>query len=227
MGTGVRTYTGDTAPDPVLYDIDGFRNSAATVAALHTQGTHVICYIEVGAAEDYRPDYSSFPASALGSVVEDYPSERYLDIRSPVVVNIIKSRVAMCAKKGFDAIEPDIDDSYAKNTGFPIARDDDVRFNATLADYAHSLGLSYGLKNGDDPTYASGMVSIVDFELDEQCFEYGTCGAFFPAFRDAHKAVFEVEYRLPTSSFCQQALVYGFNAVKHNVDLAGGREPCS
>jgi len=46
-------------------------------------------YIEVGAAENYRPDYSQFPASALGNVLQGYSNERYLDIRSSAVVGVI------------------------------------------------------------------------------------------------------------------------------------------
>ncbi|HKM53617.1 MAG TPA: endo alpha-1,4 polygalactosaminidase, partial [Isosphaeraceae bacterium] len=227
MGTGVTTYGGAAAPNPVVYDIDGFDNSAATVAALHARGFHVICYIEVGAAENYRPDYSQFPASTLGNALQGYPNERYLDIRSSAVVGVIENRIAMCAQKGFDAIEPDIDDSYTENTGFGLTMADDVAFNRTLANYAHGLGLSYGLKNGDDPSYAAQMLPIVDFALDEQCFEYSTCGAFFPSFRNAGKAVFEVEYNIGTPSFCPQAVSDGFNAVRQNVNLNGGRQPCS
>ena len=227
MGTGVATYSGAVAPDPAVYDIDGFNNPATTVAALHARGFHVICYIEVGAAESYRPDYSQFPASALGNVLQGYSNERYLDIRSSAVVGVIENRIDMCAQKGFDAIEPDIDDSYTENTGFGLTMADDVAFNRTLADYAHSLGLSYGLKNGDDPSYAAQMLPIVDFALDEQCFQYSSCGAFFPSFRNAGKAVFEVEYDSGTASFCPQAVSDGFNAVRQNVDLNGGRQPCS
>ena len=50
-----------------VFDIDGFTNSAATVAALHAHGTKVICYIDFGSSENFRPDYSSFPASVQGS----------------------------------------------------------------------------------------------------------------------------------------------------------------
>ena len=38
------------------YDIDGFDNSAGEVATLHGQGKHVICYIDVGTAENWRAD---------------------------------------------------------------------------------------------------------------------------------------------------------------------------
>ena len=120
-----------------------------------------------------------------------------------------------------------LDDSYTENTGFGLTMADDVAFNRTLANYAHGLGLSYGLKNGDDPSYAAQMLPIVDFALDEQCFQYSTCGAFFPSFRNAGKAVFEVEYNIGTQSFCPQAVSDGFNAVRQNVNLNGGRQPCS
>jgi len=39
------------------YDIDGFENGAGEVSALHAQGKHVICYIDVGTSEsgDFQP----------------------------------------------------------------------------------------------------------------------------------------------------------------------------
>ena len=39
------------APDPA---VDGFETSAAEVAALHAQGKHVVCYVDVGTAESFR-----------------------------------------------------------------------------------------------------------------------------------------------------------------------------
>ncbi len=226
LGTGVTTYTGAAAPDPVLYDIDGFDNSAGTVSSLHARGAKVLCYIEVGAAENYRPDYSQFPADTLGNTMPGYASERYVNIEDSRVMTIIKARIAMCQSKGFDGIEPDIDDSYTANTGFPISKADNVAYNAALADYAHSIGLSYGLKNGDDPSFAAQMLPHVDFALVEQCFEYNTCGSYYPSYANAGKAVFEVEYNIPTSSFCATANTYGFNAMHKDVDLSGGRQPC-
>ena len=38
-----------------VFDIDGFDNSAATVAALHAQGTKVICYIDFGTLGELPP----------------------------------------------------------------------------------------------------------------------------------------------------------------------------
>ena len=82
------------------YDIDGFENSAAEVASLHAQGKRVICYVDVGTAESFRPDYSSFPASVLGRS-NGWPGERWLDIRRLEVLEpIMAARFEMCREKG-------------------------------------------------------------------------------------------------------------------------------
>lgn len=226
MGTGVLDFRSAPAPDPIVYDIDGFENPADTVSALHAAGKRVICYIETGAWESYRADAAEFPPEVLGKTMDDYPDERYVDVRSPIVVELIKARVRMCADKGFDAIEPDIDDSYTEDTGFPITFEDNLAFNEEIAEYAHSLGLSIGLKNGDEPAFAEAMEPFVDFALTEQCFEFDTCGSYAP-FTRAGKAVFAVEYELDTEQFCSRANTLNFNATKHDVDLGGGgRRPC-
>jgi hypothetical protein len=225
MGTGVTTYLGTPAPDPTVYDIDGFDNTTATVSALHARGDHVICYIEVGAAESYRSDYAQFPSADLGSPVSGYPSERYLNIENPAVVRIIEARIAMCASKGFDAVEPDIDDSYSDSTGFAISQAQNVHFDTTLAAYAHGLGLAWGLKNGDDPSFAALVQPVADFALDEQCHQYNTCGSF-ATFASAGKAVLEVEYSEAPNQFCTSANAANEDALKMDVSLSGGRLPC-
>ncbi len=225
MGTGVTSALGTPAPNPTVYDIDGFDNPETTIASLHAAGDHVICYIEVGAAENYRSDYSAFPSDDLGAVMGGYPSERYLDINDPAVVKVIEARISMCASKGFDAVEPDIDDSYTDATGFTITQSQNVAYDTTLAAYAHSLGLGWALKNGDDPSFAAAMEPVADFALDEQCHQYDTCGSFSP-FVAAGKAVLEVEYSLSPAQFCPAADAAGQDAMAMNVNLDGGRLPC-
>ena len=109
---------------------------------MHRQGAHVICYVEVGGWEDHREDSETFPAAAIGNPVDGYPDERYLDIRSPDVVRLILDRIEMCAAKGFDAVEPDLDDTYTMNTGFPLTQRDQIAFNSAVAAHAHALGMS-------------------------------------------------------------------------------------
>jgi hypothetical protein len=227
MGTGVTTYLGAPAPNPVVYDIDGFDNSAATLSALHAAGDHAVCYIEVGAAESYRPDYSQFPASTLGNTVPGYPTERYLDIRSAAVVSVIESRIVQqCYAKGFDAVETDIDESYAANTGFTLAKAIEEQYMTTLANFMHGIGLGWWIKNPDDTgdSYATDMEPLADAVLTEQCNEYGTC-ALLSAYQ-GHKAVFNAEYALSTSVFCLTDNTAGFNGAEFNVALDGSRAPC-
>ena len=42
----------------------------------------------------------------------------------------------------------------------------------------------------------------------------------------ARKAVFVVEYNLPTTAFCGQAVTLGFNAMKKNLSLDAFRAAC-
>ena len=44
------------------YDIDGWNNDAAEVAALHALGKKVVCYMDAGTYEPGRPDVGAFPA---------------------------------------------------------------------------------------------------------------------------------------------------------------------
>jgi hypothetical protein len=224
MGTGVRTYTGAPAPGPVVYDIDGFDNSARVVARLHALGSHVICYIDVGTWEDWRPDAKKFPRSVIGAN-NGWPGERWLDIRRLSVLEpIMSARMEMCKQKGFDAVEPDNLDGYENDSGFPLTAPEQLTYNKWVAHEVHSLGMSVALKN--DPDQAAALEPYFDFAIDEQCFQYNECGELYPLWRRAGKAVFEVEYSLAPERFCAQANAYGFNAMRMSLDLAGGRQPC-
>jgi hypothetical protein len=206
-----------------VYDIDLFENDASVVASLHAQGRKVICYMEVGAWESYRPDASSYPASILGKVMGGYPDERYVDIRSPLLKPLIQARLDLCKQKGFDGIEPDIDDSYTEDTGFPLTMNDQIAFDTWLAGEAHKRGLSIALKNGVD--LAAALQPLFDYTLNEQCFQYSECGAL-SAFTSAGKAVFQVEYSLSTNSFCPQANSLNFNSLKKHTSLDAYRVAC-
>jgi hypothetical protein len=234
LGTGGTTYNGASAAAPVVYDIDGFDNTASDVAALHALGKKVICYIEVGALEAARSDAAKFPAAAQGNTVPNYPDEKYLDIKNSTVVDNIKARIDMCKQKGFDGIEPDIDDSYTDSTGFTISESDNVAYLTTLSSYARSLGLAWGLKNGGDggapAQFIPDVLPLVDFAVVEEPFFLKTIGLFEPMFDSAGKPLFVAEYTNDTSSagaFCPQALAAHVNAALFSVNLdASLRTPC-
>jgi hypothetical protein len=207
-----------------MYDIDMFDNDASVVASLHNKGRKVVCYISVGTWENWRPDAKKFPKSVLGENVNGWPGERWLDIsRIDILGPIMKARMDKCQAKGFDAMEPDNVDGYANDTGFQLTYNDQIAYNTFIANAAHARGLSVALKN--DLDQIPDLLSTFDWALDEECFYYHECSKLLP-FIKAGKAVFEVEYSLPTSKFCPEANSLNFNSMKKHLALGVYRVPC-
>ncbi len=229
---------------PLAYDIDGFFNgydpdrnvvdkdgrytwndpNDDAVAKLHALGKKVICYIDVGAYETYRPDAYKFPAAVIGKANPDWDGSYWLDIRRTDVLGpIMLARMKMCQAKGFDAIEPDEIDAYANDSGFPLTYQDQINYNRFIADMAHSLGMSIGMKGDIDQV--KDLEPYFDWVLNEDCFQYNECGLLKP-FSTAGKAVFQVEYTRSTAAFCPQANALNFNSMRMPLALNGGRWPC-
>ena len=213
----------DTSVNAQVYDIDGTENSAAVVSDLHAAGRKVICYVNTGAYESFRPDAASFPTSVIG-LSNGWPGERWLDVRQLRVLRpIIAARFAACAAKGFDGIEADNVDGYQNDSGFPLTAADQLAYNRMLAALAHADGLAIGLKN--DLDQVPDLVPDFDFAVNEQCAEYSECDALKP-FIAAGKAVFHVEYNLPLSEFCAQTTALGLSSMRKNTSLDAPRWPC-
>jgi hypothetical protein len=245
MGLGATNLLGNQASAPTVYDIDGIENPASTVRALHALGDKVICYIEVGAAGNY---YSASDeglavtyyqqlqnAGDLGSAMSGYP-EYYLNINAPSTLSIIEAMIQQqCAAKGFDAVEPDIDDSYTDATGFDITEADNIRYDEALGAYAHSLGLAWGQKNGDnDPQFSEALEPTTDFLLDEECNYYQTCAIVAAPYVQAGKLVLDAEYTDDWGSdaaadlqqFCAADIAGHIDGTLFTEALAGQRNPC-
>jgi hypothetical protein len=215
-------YPGDVVAGQgdVVYDIDGETNDAATVAQLHALGSNVkvVCYVDVGTYENYRSDASQFPASVLGSS-NGWPGEQWLDVRQQsILLPIMKNRfVQWCVNKGFDAIEPDNLDGWENSSGFPLTQAENLAYDTAIADLAHSLGLSVGLKNL--PDVASTVEPSFDWALDEQCTQYSECSAYTTSFLAHGKAVWDVEYNVAPD--CTTAGAAHMNAQKRDLNLVG------
>ncbi|GAA2078638.1 endo alpha-1,4 polygalactosaminidase [Actinomadura alba] len=213
----------DLSVNVPVYDIDGFDNSAAVVRELHERNRRVICYVNVGAAENFRPDYTVFPPGVLGRR-NGWPGERWLDIRRVDVLGpIMAKRFDMCRAKGFDAVEPDLVEGYTESTGFPLTAADQLRYNRFIAGLAHDRGMSVGLKN--DLAQIPALLAYFDFAVNEQCAEFGECHLLTP-FVNAGKAVLHVEYKLPTSRFCAETKALGFSSMRKRLPLGPWRQPC-
>ncbi|WP_326735787.1 endo alpha-1,4 polygalactosaminidase [Streptomyces sp. NBC_01022] len=213
----------DTSVDAPVYDIDGFDHEAAQVAELHRKGRKVICYLSTGAWEEFRPDAAKFPRAVLGKG-NGWKGERWLDIRrTDVLEPLMESRISMCAKKGFDAVEPDNMDGYRNPSGFPLTAADQLRYNRLIARIAHRHHLAVGLKN--DLPQIPELVGDFDFAVNEQCAQYEECEELSP-FIEAGKAVFHVEYELPVARFCAQSRRLGLSSLLKKYELGVWREQC-
>ncbi|WP_430868465.1 endo alpha-1,4 polygalactosaminidase [Demequina aurantiaca] len=214
----------DTGVSAQVFDVDAYDTSAAQVQYLHSKGRYVICYISAGSYESYSPDSGSFPSAVRGQTLDGWQDERWLDIRQlNVLLPIMAARMDMCAKKGFDAVEPDNVDGYQNQTGFALTAKDQDTYNRAIAKLARDRGLAVGLKN--DLDQVAQLEPFFDFAVNEQCAEYGECTMLTP-FIQAGKPVFHVEYDLPLSSFCSTTTKLGFSSMRKNLDLDAAREPC-
>jgi hypothetical protein len=213
-----------------MMDIDMENTDAATIKRLKAKNIVVVCYLEVGAWEEYRSDAKDFPAKVKGKSLDPpYQNERYVDIRSKTVKDLIIKRFDRAKDKGCQGIEPDIDDAYFEDfngnynkistvTGFSISYKNQVTYNTQLADAAHARGMSYGLKNGADPKFVKDLLPHIDWVLNEQCNQYKECDAYLPVIA-ADKAVFQVEYSLATTKFCSKDNSRNFDGLKKSASL--------
>jgi hypothetical protein len=217
----------DAGVEAGIFELDAFDTDASVVTLLQNRGVKVICYINAGAWEDWRPDRNRFPAVVLGSGYEGWPGEQWVDIREiELLREVLQARLDLCQTKGFDAVEFDNVDGFMNDTGFPLSAGDQYSFNAWLAGEAHQRGLKAGLKN--DPEQAGDLWSSFDFAVVESCFAEGWCEELNP-FRTAGKAVLAVEYTDEVESlgpFCAQAGTLRINVILKNRELDAWRETC-
>lgn len=211
---------------------DLFDTSADQVAAWRAAGQYPICYINVGAVEDWRDDAKDFPSEVIGAPYWGWDGENWLDIRRfELFANVIRARLDLCRDKGFLAIEPDNIDAFeadqsSKPTGFDITRADQLRYVNWLITEAHKRGLAIGQKNGAD--LVPDLVGQMDFALLESAYRLGFMGEFDPYIGQG-KPVFAVEYvdeGVDPNAFCPAAKEHGFQGVIARLDLDQTPQNC-
>jgi len=206
-----RQRTGKRAVD--MYDIDGFLTSGREVRQIHTRWQastlahpKAVCYLDL-AWEDYRPDATpstrggywagtqaraatrpagTFPAGTLGKIYYGYPEERWVDFRQVAgLMPVLNERIAMCARKGFDAVELDDIDSFdpSSTTGFHLTPGDARNFLAAAFNDVHRHGMTVLWKN--TPGLSWWGVRYTDGAVVEECYIYNEC--FASAQRGSHQ----------------------------------------
>jgi hypothetical protein len=177
--------TGRDAVD--LYDVDAFLTTRAQVTAIKTTWQaatlphpRAVCYLDL-AWEDYRPDATPgryFPAAALGHVYFGFPEERWVDFRQlDALAPMLRERIAMCARKGFDAVELDDIDSFdpPSTTGFYLTPGDVENFLAYAFNQVHRYGMTALWKNS--PYLSSWGRQYTDGAVVEECYVSHACFA--------------------------------------------------
>ncbi|KAH7159650.1 glycoside hydrolase superfamily [Dactylonectria estremocensis] len=224
------------SPDVKIYDLDVYDNDAATIQALQGAGKKVICYFSAGSWENWRDDKDDFEKADLGMVMDGWPDERWVDVRSDNVRSIMQKRIEFAADRGCDAIDPDNVDGFQNDNGLNLTAADAIDFVKFLAETAASYSMSTGLKNAGD--IIEDVLDYVHFSVNEQCVEYSECETF-AAFIEADKPVFNIEYPAGTPDDVQASVIEdicsqsgnstgteGFSTVIKNLDLDGWVEYC-
>jgi hypothetical protein len=222
----VGTWDGDPVADDFVFTTDA-------VKAIHKSGRHVVGYITVGDAEHWRPDFQQmvdFDAACghcfIGKAFsKTFPNEWYVNInndkgQADFVRKMMQARIDKVAAAGFDSVEPDVDNAAFNNSGFKISAATQVAYNVSIANIAHSDGLSINLKSDVDQAMNSKLIAAFDYVLDEQCFQYHQCNEY-SGFQKAGKSIFNAEYRVAPDQFCPKANAENINSIKkaHNFNL--------
>ncbi|MGF1692662.1 endo alpha-1,4 polygalactosaminidase [Photobacterium kagoshimensis] len=183
--------TVNTSYNVDIYNIDLFDSSTDLIQGLQQSGKKVICYFSAGSYENWRPDANEFKESDLGNNLDGWPGERWLDIRSTNVISIMTKRLELAKEKGCDGVELDNMDGYSNSTGINLSNTDQLAYNRAVANTAHQLNLSIGLKNDLDQILE--LVDYYDFAINESCTEYNECHLLNPFIQNG-KAVLNAEY---------------------------------
>jgi hypothetical protein len=214
----------------------------AAVQALHIRGARVIGYIDAGTAETWRPDFPELQAfdqscdgCLFGNPLSHFPDEYWLNITTDVrgtnpntgrletarqfLLDEMLARLKQAKLIGVDAIEFDDVDAYQNRTGLAISPEAQLEYNTRLANLAHHVGFSVGLKN--DLAQADALQPYFDFAINEECWQFHECGALRSWPANYGKAVFNVEYELPPAKFCPKAdsAQFDFNSIRKTDDL--------
>jgi uncharacterized protein (TIGR01370 family) len=219
-----------------VWGIDLVDNNATSISTMKNKGANIICYFSAGSYEDWRPDASSFKPQDLGNDLDGWPGEKWLDIRSQNVRDIMISRLDLAVKKGCNGVDPDNVDGYNNDNGLDLREADSIDYVTFLSNEAHRRNLTVSLKNAG--AIIPDVIDCVDFSVNEQCHEFHECDTY-TAFIDHNKPVFHVEYPKgddvnnndPVSdttknSICKDSTATGFSTIIKNMNLDEWLEQC-
>lgn len=169
-------------------------DNAGVVAGLHDAGITVVCYLNSGAWESYRPDADLFSRAASSGIRRAGAVSA-----GSTCAHGARGRSSRSSGRGCDSPRGS---AATASTPTRTTRGATIRASRwprpakrwylRVAAHAHRLGLSVGMKNGVEVIDAD-TVAAFDWALDEECSFFHECG-LLRGFVDAGKAVFQTEY---------------------------------
>lgn len=186
------------------YQLGGARSVPSTVGivvrdrkAKPVPGKYNVCYVN---GFQTQPDEAAFwrkrPDLILRKdgkpVLDSAWGEKLLDTRTPVkrdrLAVIVGRWIDGCARAGFQAVEFDNLDSFARSRGL-ITRAQNKAMARLLVTRSHRAGLAAGQKNWSE---WNGRTAGFDFAVAEECGRYAECGSYV---RHYGNRVLVIEYR--------------------------------
>ncbi len=164
-------------------------------------GLYNICYvngfqIQPEEAAMWMTDHPDLILRDAGGapIIDTEWNEMLIDISTPekraAVLAVERPWLTGCHTAGFDAIEIDNLDSYARSTGL-LTEDEAVLMLHAIADVTHGEGLALAQKNSSELVARKAELGA-DFVVSEECDRYSECDTYRAGYGDH---VLVIEYR--------------------------------
>ncbi|MGH3497446.1 MAG: endo alpha-1,4 polygalactosaminidase [Nocardioidaceae bacterium] len=173
-----------------------------TAPPARNPGTYNICYINAfqtqpGELHWWRTHHRSvLLRDRSGRLLHDpgWPGEVLLDTSSAhkrhIISAVLSRWVAGCARKGFDAVEPDNLDSFTRSRRL-LTRGDNMALARLLSVATHRKHMAIAQKNmAQLPARVARRVDF-DFAVAEDCQRWHECASYRRVY---HRHLIEIEY---------------------------------
>ncbi|OUM59467.1 carbohydrate-binding module family 18 protein, partial [Piromyces sp. E2] len=170
--------------DVVNFDLE---KAEKIVPILHAKGQKAVCYFSGGRMQSSRKiDYNDFVKAGVA-----YKGTNYIDIRKKSQLQpLLRRRMERALHYGCDAVE--VDNLGVFQYVDEIKQEDTVTFAKWVAETAHDVGISIGLKNV--ALFVKDLEPYFDFAIVESCAESVNVCNYYTEFTKNNKAVFIVHY---------------------------------
>lgn len=158
-----------------------------------------ICYLNAfqtqpGERQDWPDELLLVDSDGEPVVDPDWPDEVILDTSTDDNREAIEEKVTPwireCASAGFNAVEFDNLDTYARSGG-ALTLEDNAELAEDLVEVAHEAGLAAAQKNAAEDSETLRDEAEFDFAIAEQCAEFDECAAYERVYGDR---VIDIEY---------------------------------